>query len=83
MKTSLPLWRFAVLFLTLVPLLAVACGTLEVGVVSDTPTVGLPPTQNPRPTPSVAPPVPLSPASPDVDATISALATMNASVKTI
>ena len=76
MKTSPRVWRFAVLSLSLVPLLALACGTLEVGVVPGTPTATFPPT------PSVTRPAPLSTPSPDVDGTISALATMNAYLAT-
>jgi len=82
MKTSSRGWRFAVLSLSLVPLLALACGTLEVGIVPGNPTAGPPPTQYPVPTPSVTPLLPLSTPSPDVDGTISALATMNAYLAT-
>lgn len=72
MKTPRRLWNFALLALSLVLLFAAACATLEVGIVSDTSPDRL--TSTPSATPSTS--------ARDVDATISALSTINAYLAT-
>lgn len=72
MKTPRPIWSFAVIALFLFLLFAASCGTLEVGIVSDTSPDRL----------SSTPSALSATSSRDFDATISALGTMNAYLAT-